>query len=86
MVSVQDLNCHTVCYVYQPQLYILVVLGLSLISRSSLFGPVLGHFIVPTLADRGFHVVSMTDPYVHILGFLVWSHYFFFQVAPQLYS
>jgi hypothetical protein len=25
---------------------------------------------VPTFADRGFHVVSVTDPYGGILGFL----------------
>jgi hypothetical protein len=42
--------------------------------------------LVPTFADRGCHVVSVTDPYGHILGFLDRSRYFFFQVAPQLYS
>jgi hypothetical protein len=42
--------------------------------------------LVPTFADRGCHVVSMTDPYGRILGFLDWNHYFFFQVAPHLYS
>jgi hypothetical protein len=26
--------------------------------------------LVPTFADRGWHVVSVTDPYVRILGFL----------------
>jgi hypothetical protein len=31
-------------------------------------------------------VVSLTDPYGRILGFLDRSHYIFFQVAPQLYS
>jgi hypothetical protein len=31
-------------------------------------------------------VVSATDPYGHILGFLDQSHYGFFQVAPELYS
>jgi hypothetical protein len=36
--------------------------------------------------DRGYHVVSVTDPYDRILGFLDRSRYFFFQVAPQLYS
>jgi hypothetical protein len=36
--------------------------------------------------DRGCHVVSVTDPYGRILGFLDRSRYFFFQVAPQLYS
>jgi hypothetical protein len=33
----------------------------------------------------GCHVVSVTDPYVRILGFLDRSRYFFFQVAPRLY-
>jgi hypothetical protein len=37
-------------------------------------------------ADRGSHVVSVTDPYDRILGLLNRSRYFFFQVAPQLYS
>jgi hypothetical protein len=31
-------------------------------------------------------MVSVTVPYGRILGFLYRSHYFFFQVAPQLYS
>jgi hypothetical protein len=39
-----------------------------------------------TAADRECHVVSVTDPYCRILGFLDRSRYFFFQVAPQLYS
>jgi hypothetical protein len=42
--------------------------------------------LVTTSAERGFHVVSVTDPYGHILGFIDRSSYFFFQVAPQLYS
>jgi hypothetical protein len=42
--------------------------------------------LVPTLADRGCHVDSVTDPYGSILDFLDRSRYFFFQVAPQLYS
>jgi hypothetical protein len=29
---------------------------------------------------------SVTDPYGRILGFLDLSRYYFFQVAPQLYS
>jgi hypothetical protein len=35
-------------------------------------------------ADRGCHVVSVTDPLGRILGFLDRSRYIFFQVAPQL--
>jgi hypothetical protein len=42
--------------------------------------------LVSTVADTGCHVVSMTDPYGCILGFLDWSHYFCIQVVPQLYS
>jgi hypothetical protein len=37
-------------------------------------------------AVRGCHVVSVTNPYGRILGFLDRSRYYFFQVAPQLYS
>jgi hypothetical protein len=39
-----------------------------------------------TFADRGRRVVNATDPHSHILGFLDWSCYCFFQVAPQLHS
>jgi hypothetical protein len=42
--------------------------------------------LVPTFEDRGCRVVSATDPHGRILGFLDWSRYYFFQVAPQLYS
>jgi hypothetical protein len=31
---------------------------------------------LPTFVDRGFHVVSLTDPYGRILGFLDSSRYF----------
>jgi CBS-domain-containing membrane protein len=31
---------------------------------------------LPTFADKGCHVVSVTDPYGHILGFLDRSRYF----------
>jgi hypothetical protein len=41
--------------------------------------------LVPTFADRGYHV-SVTYRYGRILGFLDRSRYFFFVVAPQLYS
>jgi hypothetical protein len=37
-------------------------------------------------ADRGCHVVSVTNPYGRILAFLDRSRYYFFQVPPQLYS
>jgi hypothetical protein len=35
---------------------------------------------------EGCRAVSAADPYGRILGFLDRSRYFFFQVAPQLYS
>jgi hypothetical protein len=37
--------------------------------------------LVPTFADRECHVVSVTDPYGRMI-----DCYFFFPVAPQLYS
>jgi hypothetical protein len=42
--------------------------------------------LMPTFADEGCRVVIATDPYGHIFGSLDLSRYFFFQVAPQLYS
>jgi hypothetical protein len=42
--------------------------------------------LMPTFADREWHVVSVMDPYSHIFGFLDQSRYYFYQVAPQLYS
>jgi hypothetical protein len=39
--------------------------------------------LVSTFTDRGSHVIIVTDPSGLILGFLVRSRYFFFQVAPQ---
>jgi hypothetical protein len=58
-------------------------------SASKLYRPSDLHLclkLVPTFADRGCHVVSVTDSYGCILGFLNRSRYFFFQVASQLYS
>jgi hypothetical protein len=34
--------------------------------------------LLPTFADKGCHLVSVTDPYGCILGFLDRSRYFFF--------
>jgi hypothetical protein len=42
--------------------------------------------LVPTFTEIRCHVVSATDPYSRILGLLDRSRYFFFQLAPQLYS
>jgi hypothetical protein len=36
--------------------------------------------------DRGCHMIRKTDTYGRILGFLDRNRYYFFQVAPQLYS
>jgi hypothetical protein len=49
--------------------------------RSQLVSEISAKFV-----DRGCHVFSVTDPYGRILGFLGRSRYFFFQLAPQLYS
>jgi hypothetical protein len=42
--------------------------------------------LAPIFVDRECHMVSTTDPYSCIIGFLDQSRYFFFIVAPQLYS
>jgi hypothetical protein len=42
--------------------------------------------LVSTFANKGWHVVSVTDPFGRVLGFLDRSRYFFFQAAPRLYS
>jgi hypothetical protein len=42
--------------------------------------------LVPTFADKECRVVNATDPHGRNLGFLDRSRYYFFQVAPQLYS
>jgi hypothetical protein len=42
--------------------------------------------LVTTLVDKGCHVISVTDSYGRILGFLDLIRYFFLQVAPHLYS
>jgi hypothetical protein len=58
-------------------------------SASELYRPIyrrLSAKLVPTFAERSCHVVSVTEPYDRILGFLDRSRYFLFQVAPQLWS
>jgi hypothetical protein len=58
-------------------------------SASELYRPTDSRFsakLVPNIRDIGCRVVSAMDPCFHILGFLYRSRYFFFQVAPQLYS
>jgi hypothetical protein len=55
-------------------------------SASQLYRPIgrrMSAKSVPGFAYTGCHVVSVTDPYGRILGR---SRYFFFQVAPQMYS
>jgi hypothetical protein len=42
--------------------------------------------LVPTFADKGCQMASVTDLYGRILGFPNRNRYFFFQLAPQLYS
>jgi CBS-domain-containing membrane protein len=51
-------------------------------SASELYRPSDRRFsakLLPTFADKGRHVVSVTDPYGHILGFLDRSRYFSFK-------
>jgi hypothetical protein len=40
--------------------------------------------LVPNFADRGCHVVNVTDPYCRILGFLDRSRYFFLSSSSSL--
>jgi hypothetical protein len=47
--------------------------------------PLVGEVSTNVSADRGCHMVSVTDPYGRIFDFLDRSRYFFFQAAPQLY-
>jgi hypothetical protein len=52
-------------------------------SASELYRPSDRHLtvkLVPTLADRGCCVVSVTDPHRRNIGFLDRSHYCFFQI------
>jgi hypothetical protein len=42
--------------------------------------------LLSIFADGGCRVVRATDPHACILGFIDRSCYYFFQVAPQLYS
>jgi hypothetical protein len=51
-------------------------------SSSELYQPsdrCLSAKLVPPFADRGYHMVSMTDPYGRTLGFLDRSRYFSFK-------
>jgi hypothetical protein len=48
--------------------------------------PLVGKHSAKFLRIEECHVVSAADPYGHILDFLDQICYFFFQVAPQLYS
>jgi hypothetical protein len=43
----------------------------------------LSAMLVSTFTDRGYRVVSTTDPHDRILGFIDRNRYFLFQVAPQ---
>jgi hypothetical protein len=42
--------------------------------------------LVSGIVEEGCRMVSAPDLYSHNLGFLDQSRYFFFQIAPQLYS
>jgi hypothetical protein len=41
--------------------------------------------LATTFRARGCHVVSVTDPYGRILGFLERSRYYFFKATPPLH-
>jgi hypothetical protein len=48
--------------------------------------PLVSEVSANLFAVRGCHVVSMTNRYDRIPGFLYRSRYYLFQLAPQLYS
>jgi hypothetical protein len=48
--------------------------------------PLVSEVCANFFAVKGCLVVSLTNPHGRILGFLDRSRYYFFQVAPQLYS
>jgi hypothetical protein len=48
--------------------------------------PLVSEVSADLLRIEGCHVVSVTNPYGRILGLLDRSRYYFYQVAPQLYS
>jgi hypothetical protein len=62
------------------------VRGCCVVSTMNPHGSILGFLDPTTFAVREYCVVSTTYPHGCILGFLDRSRYYFFQVAPQLYS
>jgi hypothetical protein len=73
----------------QPTVFVGQIMNSVALGRKQLYRPSdrrLSKKLVPTFADRGCRVVSATDLHGRILGFLDRSRYYFFQVAPQLYS
>jgi hypothetical protein len=83
---------------FEIHIFSVVILSVSLINSSTtpwlesageLYRPSdlrLSAKLLPTIADRGCYVVSVTDPYGRNLAFLDRSRYLFFQAASQLYS
>jgi hypothetical protein len=71
---------------FSPALNGFICTFLLLFSSLTIFMAGLGAKVVLTLTDIGCRVVSSADPSGRNLRFLVRSCYFFFQVAPQLYS
>jgi hypothetical protein len=82
-MCLKTLQLYSKCYCVASVTKTFALRGVQTIHRS---GCRLSANLVPTFADRGCRVVSTTDPYSRILGILDRRRYFFFQVAPQLYS
>jgi hypothetical protein len=74
----QMANSDTICHKTKPNSVAWVRERTTPTVRPPLVGEVSVKF-----ADRGCHVVSVTDPYIRILGSVDRSRYFFFQVTPQ---
>jgi hypothetical protein len=67
-------------------IYIKKLRGLSPQANYTERPPLVSEVNANFFADRGFHMVSMPNPYGSILGFLDRSRYYFIQVALHLYA
>jgi hypothetical protein len=73
-------------YHYYHHLDIMTAWGVMLLGLYRPSNRLLSTKLVSTVADRGCHVVSATNPSGRNIGFLDRSSYFLFQLAPRLYS
>jgi hypothetical protein len=83
---VTKILCHNISGYIIIIIIIIIIITPWLLLAGELYRPSerrLSAKLVPTFADRGCHMVSVTDHYSCINGFLDRSRYYFFQVAPH---